>query len=182
MVARAAMASMRSVESEMQTHFDLPILRVNTDDGYEPSLEHITRFVKGNDSARWPEHRHPSPSRSASLPASVEIKAEADKLDGAVRSELTVEVLEKLLRRPDRATLAAHRFRADSVAAMCSARSARTFARNSGGTSSRSVTMLAWNRASTSAGVISSNSAAVQTLRGTTPILTAITPSNECLV
>ena len=39
--------------------------------------------------------------------------------------------------------------------------------RSSGGTSLRSVTMLAWNSASCSAGVSFSNSAAVQILRAT---------------
>lgn len=45
----AALARMRSVASEMQTDFDLPMLRVNTDDGYEPSLERIVGFITDND-------------------------------------------------------------------------------------------------------------------------------------
>jgi predicted kinase len=36
---------MRSVAGEMRTDFDLPILRVNTDDGYEPGLDGIIDFV-----------------------------------------------------------------------------------------------------------------------------------------
>jgi predicted kinase len=48
----AASARMRSVVSEMQTDFDLPILRVNTGDGYEPSLERVVAFITDNDPAR----------------------------------------------------------------------------------------------------------------------------------
>jgi predicted kinase len=36
---------MRLVTREMQTDFDLPLLRVNTDDGYDPVLKRIISFV-----------------------------------------------------------------------------------------------------------------------------------------
>ena len=40
-----AIARMRSVSDDMQTDFDLPVLKVNTDDGYEPGLDLVTDFV-----------------------------------------------------------------------------------------------------------------------------------------
>ena len=36
---------MRAVTAEMQTDFDLPMLRVNTNDGYTPGLDDIIEFV-----------------------------------------------------------------------------------------------------------------------------------------
>jgi hypothetical protein len=36
---------MRSVTDQMQTDFDLPVLEVNTDDGYEPGLDVIIDFL-----------------------------------------------------------------------------------------------------------------------------------------
>jgi len=44
---RDAITRMQSVSGEMRTDFDLPILRVNTDDGYEPALDEIIDFVSG---------------------------------------------------------------------------------------------------------------------------------------
>ncbi|HEV7763012.1 MAG TPA: AAA family ATPase [Acidimicrobiales bacterium] len=41
----AAVERMRAVAREMRTEFDLPMLRVNTDDGYDPGLDHIVDFV-----------------------------------------------------------------------------------------------------------------------------------------
>ena len=40
-----ATARMRSVTGQMQTDFDLPVLEVNTDDGYEPGLDRIIDFL-----------------------------------------------------------------------------------------------------------------------------------------
>jgi hypothetical protein len=40
-----ATARMRSVTDQMQTDFDLPVLEVNTDDGYEPGLDVIIDFL-----------------------------------------------------------------------------------------------------------------------------------------
>jgi predicted kinase len=40
-----AIARMRSVSNDMQTDFDLPVLKVNTDDGYEPGLDLVIDFV-----------------------------------------------------------------------------------------------------------------------------------------
>ena len=36
---------MRSVTDEMQTDFDLPVLEVDTDDGYDPGLDLIIDFL-----------------------------------------------------------------------------------------------------------------------------------------
>jgi hypothetical protein len=36
---------MRSVAAQMRTDFDLPVLTVRTDDGYDPELEVILAFV-----------------------------------------------------------------------------------------------------------------------------------------
>lgn len=44
-----SMTRMRSVASEMQTDFNLPVLPVNTDDGYEPALERIIDFITSAD-------------------------------------------------------------------------------------------------------------------------------------
>jgi len=40
-----ATARMRSVTDQMQTDFDLPVLKVDTDDGYEPGLDLIIDFL-----------------------------------------------------------------------------------------------------------------------------------------
>jgi predicted kinase len=40
-----ALARMRSVARRMRTEFDLPVLAVRTDDGYDPGLETILAFV-----------------------------------------------------------------------------------------------------------------------------------------
>ncbi len=40
-----AAARMRSVTDEMQTDFDLPVLKVDTDDGYDPGLDLIIDFL-----------------------------------------------------------------------------------------------------------------------------------------
>jgi hypothetical protein len=40
-----AIVRMRSVSDDMQTDFDLPVLKVNTDDGYEPGLDLVIDFV-----------------------------------------------------------------------------------------------------------------------------------------
>lgn len=40
-----AVERMRAVGLEMRTDFDLPLLRVNTDDGYDPGLDTIIDFV-----------------------------------------------------------------------------------------------------------------------------------------
>jgi hypothetical protein len=42
---RDTLARMRSVPREMRTRFDLPVLPVNTDEGYDPTLEAIVAFV-----------------------------------------------------------------------------------------------------------------------------------------
>lgn len=83
--------------------------------------------------------------------------------------KLPIEVFEELLGCADRPAVPAHGFRDASVAAMCSSTSARTRARNSGGTSERSRTTLSAKTLSCSAGVICSNSAAVISLRSTAP-------------
>jgi predicted kinase len=44
----AGLARMASVARRMRTEFDLPVLRVRTDDGYEPALEAILAFVTGS--------------------------------------------------------------------------------------------------------------------------------------
>jgi predicted kinase len=38
---------MRSVVGEMRVEFDLPLLSVNTDDGYAPGIDHVVDFVVG---------------------------------------------------------------------------------------------------------------------------------------
>ena len=96
--------------------------------------------------------------------------------------ELAIQVLEELLRGADRPAVWAYGFWEASAAAICASTSARTRARNAGGTSSRSFTMLAWNSVSTSAGVISSSSAAVQSLRGIEERLSLASLSNKGLV
>lgn len=40
-----ALTRMRSVAAQMRTDFDLPVLTVRTDDGYDPELEVILAFV-----------------------------------------------------------------------------------------------------------------------------------------
>ena len=40
---------MRSVAKEMQTEFDVPVLRVNTDDDYEPALDPIIDWIVAQD-------------------------------------------------------------------------------------------------------------------------------------
>jgi hypothetical protein len=40
-----AIVRMRSVSDDMQTDFDLPVLKVNTDDGCEPGLDLVIDFV-----------------------------------------------------------------------------------------------------------------------------------------
>jgi len=47
-----AVERMRSVAGEMRTDFDLPIMRVNTDDGYDPEMDRIVEFVAGVRSVR----------------------------------------------------------------------------------------------------------------------------------
>ncbi len=42
-----AIARMRSVTDEMQTDFELPVLNVNTGDGYEPGLDVVIDFLTG---------------------------------------------------------------------------------------------------------------------------------------
>ncbi len=42
-----AVARMRSVTDEMRTDFDLPVLPVDTDEGYEPGLDVIIDFIVG---------------------------------------------------------------------------------------------------------------------------------------
>jgi predicted kinase len=44
---------MRSVTREMRTDFELPLLRVTTDDGYDPGLEHIIDFVASARPRAW---------------------------------------------------------------------------------------------------------------------------------
>ena len=40
-----SLARMRFVAEEMQTEFDLPLLPVRTDDGYDPGLDELVEFV-----------------------------------------------------------------------------------------------------------------------------------------
>ena len=42
---------MRSVVAELRTDFDLPTLRVDTDDGYDPGLERIIEFATSTPTA-----------------------------------------------------------------------------------------------------------------------------------
>ena len=95
--------------------------------------------------------------------------------------ELRIEIVEERGRDADRPTVRGHRVE-DSSASIRSWTRARTRARISGGTSSRSLTILASNRASTSAGVISSSSAAFQSLRGIRVRLSLGSLSNKGLV
>ena len=41
----AAIERMRGVARDMRTDFDLPMLRVNTDDGYDPGLDEVIAFA-----------------------------------------------------------------------------------------------------------------------------------------
>jgi len=47
----AAVARMRAVTDDMRTDFDLPVLEVNTDDGYEPGLDAVIDFLVGGSGA-----------------------------------------------------------------------------------------------------------------------------------
>jgi hypothetical protein len=95
------------------------------------------------------------------------------------RSKLSVEILEERRRCSDLIAAWAHAWSVDSVSAMIFSTRARTRARNSGGTWSRSVTMLASKIALRSVGLICSSSAAVQIfdamlasyLSGPTPLM-----------
>jgi predicted kinase len=48
-----ALARMRSVGERMQTEFDLPVLRVTTDDGYDPPIEAVLAFVTAEPADDW---------------------------------------------------------------------------------------------------------------------------------